>query len=115
MSIFFINTSKISQQTKHTEHLVDTPQPGDAEYHEQEVKLVASHIQKNDKATSDVASIRENINRKLLLLSEQIKNCDNIEAFNQLNKQVTAAHHLFMSMKKQECISPLKTVCNSSK
>ena len=108
--------SKTSQETEHSDyiHVSDTPQQdADHDYHEQEVKLVASHIQKNDKTLCEVASIRENINRKLFLITEQIKNCNNVEAFKQLNKQVTAAHHMFMSMKKQECLSPLKTVCKS--
>ena len=58
----------------------------------------------------DLASNQEAIKRTLLTLIEQVNDCQDKDALTQLNKQVTAVHYMFVSMKKQKCSNPPQPV-----
>ena len=93
---------------------VQTKKHEDTQYKKSELQLVASHIKNKDKFLShDLASQQEAIKRQLLILIEQVNDCQDKDALTQLNKQVTAAHHMFVSMKKHKCSTPLKPVTSS--
>ena len=72
-----------------------------------EVQLVSSHLQQH-KAQNDIASIRQAIKGKLLMLGEQLDSCHDKEALQQLDKQINAAQHLCSSLQKRTSIHKMK-------
>ena len=84
-----------------------------ADYKENELHLVSSTRLLNNKDPNDVVPLKGAIKQHLLVLAELAGDCYDRDALTQLNKQVNAAHYLFLSMKKQKQSSPLKPVNNS--
>ena len=68
-----------------------------------ELELLASHLQTQNKAPNDVASLKQGIKKKLLALTEQVESCINKKALQQLAKQINAAQNLFSSLQKHTC------------
>ena len=90
------------------------PQYIDPDYKEKEVKLVASGLQQKDKIQDNLnETLKEATKRQLLVMLDQLNDCDNNEVLQVLSKKLTAAKHLFISMKEQKSLSPLKLITSS--
>jgi methylase of polypeptide subunit release factors len=64
-----------------------------------ELQLLSSHLQVQNIASSDIASLKQHIRGKLLVLAEQIESCTNKEALQQLSKQVNFKSRSFHQCK----------------
>ena len=89
----------LSEETKQTNDTATQPQS----FVPRELGLPASPLYTQNKAPNDVASLKQDIKRKLLALAEQVESCINKEALQQLDKQINAAQNLFSSLQKHTC------------
>ena len=76
-------------------------------YKDMEIKLVAEHLKQDTGPPKDIQTIRQRLRQKLLVLADEIMNCDNKSSLQELEKQLNSARHLFSSVNKHQ---PLKNL-----
>lgn len=107
--------SNEDQMDSSNSHQLDNFFPSQ-EYADNEVRLVASHLHKKDQVdtNNDTTTLKQAIKGKLLLLQECLnEECNDKEALQQLDKQLNAAHHLYLSMRKRKPLLQLKVTKNT--
>ena len=88
--------------------------PGDdSEFSHSEVELASSFLRQTEKEANDSSALKNSIKEKLLRLGKQIELCTNIEALQQLDKNINAAQHLFSSLQKQVTQHKLQPIWNT--